>query len=222
MEAANSDAFSRPNAKRYAAQRPARGQGLRGVARRRRYCDGRRRRACARANDDEEHDDHAADAAGDHVGARLRILARANALFDEAGLQIEELPGRDGGADQGREHQQICRVELHVGITVVLRREQPIGLRQNGREQYRPDKTCKRQKDFLDLPVGAAQNQNPDDKTREGHGNIAADAENLHGRRHAGKFGDHVAQIHQKPVTITKNVGRKPNSSRIRSESPCR
>ena len=84
------------------------------------------------ADDDEKHDDHAGDAADEHVQARVLVLARADALFDEARLQIEKLPGRDGGADQGREHQQIVGVEMQRGKDGFLGGQQPVGLGENG------------------------------------------------------------------------------------------
>lgn len=44
--------------------------------------------------------------------------------------------------------------------------------------------------------------------------------EDLHGRGDAGEFRDNVGKVDEKPVIMTKNVGRNPNSSRIRSDSP--
>ena len=61
------------------------------------------------ADDDESDDGHAGDAAHQHVPSGMLVLAGPHALFDEPGLQIEELPGRDGGAHQGDQQKQIIR-----------------------------------------------------------------------------------------------------------------
>src|SRR5580704_10005903 len=50
-------------------------------------------------DDNEEYDDHATDAADKNIGARLRILAGADFLFDEPGLEVEKLPGGNRRSD---------------------------------------------------------------------------------------------------------------------------
>ncbi len=100
MEAAKSEALSSPKAKRSAAHFPA--TGLKRLGRLRRVADVGQAMGVQRggaANDDEEHDHHAGDAADQHVQARMLVLARRDSFLDEARLQIEKLPGSDGGAD---------------------------------------------------------------------------------------------------------------------------
>ncbi len=67
------------------------------------------------ANDDEENDDHATDAAEQDIEAGLRVLARANFLFDEARLQIEKLPRGDGGADESGKSDEITEIKWILG-----------------------------------------------------------------------------------------------------------
>ncbi len=88
MDAANSEAFSRPKAKSDGG--PFSRQGDEGLGGFSRVVDdvmaGDEERG-ASADDDEEDDYHAADAAEKHVQAGLRVLARGNPLFHEARLQ---------------------------------------------------------------------------------------------------------------------------------------
>ena len=51
------------------------------------------------ADDDEEDDDHTRNAAEKNVKPGLGIVTRTDLFFDEAGLEIKELPRGDGGAD---------------------------------------------------------------------------------------------------------------------------
>ena len=149
------------------------------------------------AHDDEEDDDHAGDAAGDDVGASLLVLAGSDALFDEAGLEIEELPGRNGGADESGEREQIAGVELDAGNRHGFGGHQPLGLGQDGGKEIGEVEAAGHQEDFFDLAVSAADDQDPDQRGGKGHGNVFADAEDLHGCGHAGKFGDDVAKVHE-------------------------
>ena len=149
------------------------------------------------ADDDEEHDHHAGDAADENVHARVLVLARPDALFDEARLQIEKLPGSDGGADQPDEHQQIGRVQVNVGNNGRLGGDEPIRLGEKGRNHVGEIKRAGDQKNLFHLAIVAAHNQHPNGDGGQRHGNVFADAEDLHRGGHAGEFRDRVAQVHQ-------------------------
>ena len=88
------------------------------------------------------------------------------------------------------------------------------------RKQRTPDKSCKPPERFFDLAIAAAHDENPHGNGRDRHGNVFADAENLHGGRDAGKLRHGVAEVHGSAASMTKKVERNPNSSRIRSERP--
>ncbi len=59
-------------------------------------------------------------------------------------------------------------------------------------------------KDLFHLAIAALQNQHPDQQPSDGHGDVTADAENLHGRGHTGELRHHVSEIDQKPRNHTE------------------
>ena len=147
------------------------------------------------ADDDKEHDDHATDAAEEDVQPGLRILARANFLFDEAGLQIEKLPRRDGGADQRGESDQITGIPMDAGNDGHASGENPIGFREDCGKQIGEIERAGDQEDDFDLAGSSLQHQNPDGDGGERHGDEFADAEELRGGGDTGEFGDDVAEV---------------------------
>ncbi len=129
------------------------------------------------------------------TSARACLYCRgADALFDEAGLHVKELPGSDGGADQGGEHQEIRRVELQCRNHESLGGDDPIGLCENRRDDVGQIKGAQHQKYLFDLAIGAAQDEKPHEQARDWNGDVAADVKNFHGCGDSGKFGDYVAR----------------------------
>src|SRR4029077_7189064 len=140
-------------------------------------------------NDNEENDDHAADASHKYIGAGLRILARSDFFLHKASLQVEKLPRSDGGADQASKHEQIIGAEVNVGNHRSTRRNEPVRFGQERRNYVGDIKTAREEKNDLPLTVRAFQYQCPHKDRRNRYGYIFADVENLHGSRNTGKFG---------------------------------
>ena len=136
------------------------------------------------------------DAADQHVEPGVLVLFGADALFDEAGLQVEKLPGRDGGADERGEHQQIFGVEVQRGQRRFLWRRAASRAWRAPPKRRRRDRS--RRPPGIFFPPGGSSPSPPAARrrARERHGDVFADAENLHGRGDAGEFRHGVAQIH--------------------------
>ena len=147
------------------------------------------------ADDDEENDDHATDAPDQDVSAGLRVLARAHFFLDESGLEIEKLPGGDGGADQAGEHYKIVGIELDAGDHGGFGGEEPVGLGHNRGNNIGDVEAAGHEEDDFHLAVSAFQNQKPDNQRGDGYGDVFADVENFHGGGDAGKFGDDVGEV---------------------------
>ena len=67
----------------------------------------------------------------------MLVLLGADAFFDEAGLQVEELPRRDGGADERGEHQEVFGVEVQRRDDGFFGGEEPIGFGEDARRPHR-------------------------------------------------------------------------------------
>ena len=137
MVAAKSEALSKPEGESVGSELPGqRYKGLRGFASVGDIGLSGSVQGCRGANDDEENDDHATDTAEEDVEPGLRIVAGANLLFDETGLQIEELPWCDGGADKRGEGDQIADVPMKAaGNKGHAGGQNPIGLGENRRKR---------------------------------------------------------------------------------------
>ena len=147
------------------------------------------------AEDDEENDDHATDAAEQDVELGLGILPRADFFLDEAGLEIEELPGGDGGANERGEGDEIAGVEMDAGDESHAGSENPIGMGEQRRKKIGQVEDAGNEEDDFDLAVVPFQNENPDEQGGDRDGDVFADAEDLRGGGNAGEFGDDVAEI---------------------------
>jgi hypothetical protein len=73
--------------------------------------------------------------------------------------------------------------------------EEPVRLGEHGRDNIGKIKCAGDEKDFLDLAVRAADDEQPDGKGRDWDGDIFGNAENLHRSRYAREFSDGVAEV---------------------------
>ena len=105
MDAAKSEALKRPAAKRMKAY--SSGERLHGFGGVGGIADSSHAvgvQGGGAGDDDEPGDDVGEDGADDDIEARGLVLADADSLFDDGGLQIELHPGGDGRADDGDRH----------------------------------------------------------------------------------------------------------------------
>src|SRR5580693_2595101 len=118
------------------------------------------------ADDDEEDDHHTRNATDENIEAGVFVLFGADSFFHEAGLEIEELPGSDSGADQGGEHEEVVGAVVQCGRYGFFSREEPIGFREDGRNYVREIETAGYQEYFFDLAITSLHHQEPDGDAR--------------------------------------------------------
>src|ERR1700685_4138134 len=175
------------------------------------------------ANDNKKHDHHAGNAAYQHVHARVLVLSRTDALLHEPRLKIEKLPWRNGRPHQSSQHQEIRSIQVQRRHHKFVRRIQPIRFRQECRQHVRKIKAASYEKYFFHDAIASVNHQQPDSRTA-----IAANGTETYRltciTSEASATPENSATVLNRSTnnaaTITKNVDRNPNSSRIRSERP--
>ncbi len=144
---------------------------------------------------DEERNHVGHDAAEDHVDAAESVVALRNALLDDRRLQVELHPGRDGGADQADDHDQIAGVGIELRDDRVRERQFPVRFREKCRDRIGEINQRKKQQDAFHGLVRAAHDDGPDQRRADGDRDVFADTEDAHARGEAGELGRDVAEV---------------------------
>jgi hypothetical protein len=150
---------------------------------------------CRAGHDDEEGDHVRDDAAEDDVPARVAVVLEGHALLHDRRLQVELHPGRDRGAHEPDDHVEAGGVQVRRGLEGVEERLLPVGVGQEARERIGDVEDAGDEEHPLDHPVGAAQDEPPDEDRPEGDGDVAVHAEDRHARGEPGELGDRVAEV---------------------------
>ena len=147
------------------------------------------------ANDDEEHDDHAGDAANENIESGLGILARADFFLDETGLEIKELPWSDGGANETSEHHKVASVKMAGGDDSHFGGKNPVWVGEQRGKKVAEIERAEDQENNFNKAVGALQNKNPDNDSCQGNANVFVQAEELAGGSDPRKFRDNIEEV---------------------------
>src|SRR6185437_8362965 len=155
-----------------------------------------RRRA---GNDDEPTNNIGKKRAYYYVRSRCSQLFYVGSFFDHRRLHVELHPGGDGGADDGDGH-----INVTGFVPYRMRRQfdggehsgMPGRSGQKAGEDVGQIESGGDEKDFFHAFVIAFDDQQPDQRGADGHGDIFTDMEQLQAAGDAGKLRHDVAEVH--------------------------
>src|SRR5947209_16037362 len=141
---------------------------------------------------DDHRDGHQVreDRAGVGVYALGAVVSARDALLDERALLEELHVRRDGRAEQADEDEDVVGVALDRRHEGPARDRVPVGVAHDRRDGVGEEDERHQKEDFLDPLVRAEDDEIPEHRRGERHGQVAADAEEFRGRADADELAD--------------------------------